>query len=84
MRRFDASEARDYVERFTPFDTAGSYRLEDGDAMAPLAPFVTSVVAEHDSGVLGLPLPSWPGCSPNRRSPGRSGRSATLSGDRWS
>ena len=57
MRRFDASEARDYVERFTPFDTAGSYRLEDGDAMAPLAPFVTSVVAEHDSGVLGLPLP---------------------------
>ncbi len=57
MRRFDESEARDYVERFTPFDTAGSYRLEDGAAMAPIAPFVTRVVAEHDSGVLGLPLP---------------------------
>ena len=51
------SEARSYVERFAPFDTAGSYRLEDAAHMAPLEAFVVEVVGEHDSGVLGLPLP---------------------------
>jgi len=57
MRRFSRDEAREYVRRFRPFDTSGSYRLEDGDHMAPLAPFVVEVVGEDPSGVLGLPLP---------------------------
>lgn len=57
MRSFSEAEALEYVERFSPYDTAGSYRLEDGPAMAPLEPFVTEVVGEHDSGVLGMPLP---------------------------
>lgn len=57
MRRFTDDEARSYVTRFAPLDSSGSYRLEDQEQMAPLAPFVTEVVGEHDSGVLGLPLP---------------------------
>lgn len=57
MRPFVEAEALEYVERFEPFDTAGSYRLEDGATMAPLEPFVAAVVGEHDSGVLGMPLP---------------------------
>lgn len=57
MREFTPKEARLYVERFEPFDSAGSYRLEDQDRMGSLAPFVTAVVGEHPSGVLGMPLP---------------------------
>lgn len=57
MRRFDRAEAQRYVERFEPFDSSGSYRLEDQEVMAPLEPFVVDVVGEDPSGVLGLPLP---------------------------
>lgn len=57
MRHFSAEEAEQYVRRFEPFDSSGSYRLEDQQAMGPLAPFVSSVEGEHDSGVLGLPIP---------------------------
>lgn len=57
MRHFTRAEAEQYVQRFEPFDSSGSYRLEDQEAMAPLAPFVTEVHGEHDSGVRGLPLP---------------------------
>lgn len=57
MRRFDRADAQRYVERFEPFDSSGSYRLEDQEAMAPLEPFVVDVVGEDPSGVLGLPLP---------------------------
>lgn len=57
MRRFERSEARRYVERFRPFDTAGCYRLEDGSEMGPLEPFVTTVVGEDPTGVLGVPIP---------------------------
>jgi septum formation protein len=57
MRPLSESEVRDYVARFEPFDTAGSYRLEDGGAMGPGGAFVTGVVGEDPSGVLGLPLP---------------------------
>lgn len=57
MRDFNVDEAREYVRRFRPFDTAGSYRLEDGAHMAPLDPFVTDIRGAHPSGVLGLPLP---------------------------
>lgn len=57
MRGFSADEAAEYVRRFEPFDSSGSYRLEDQERMAPLRPFVVSVEGEHDSGVLGLPLP---------------------------
>ena len=57
MRGFTEVEARDYVTRFEPFDSSGSYRLEDQEQMAPLTPFVVDVRGEHDSGVLGLPMP---------------------------
>lgn len=57
MRPFDEDEARAYVRRFRPFDSAGSYRLEDQDEMAPDERFVVSVEGEDDSGVLGLPVP---------------------------
>ena len=57
MREFTEVEARDYVTRFEPFDSSGSYRLEDQERMAPLLPFVVAVRGEHDSGVLGLPMP---------------------------
>jgi septum formation protein len=57
MRRFGEDEASEYVGRFEPFDSSGSYRLEDQEHMAPLSPFVVAVDGEDDSGVLGLPLP---------------------------
>lgn len=57
MRAFTRSEATEYVERFRPFDTAGSYRMEDAAEMTPGAGFVIEVVGEDDSGVLGVPLP---------------------------
>ncbi len=57
MRAFTALDARRYVERFEPYDSSGSYRLEDQDRMSPMEPFVTNVDGEDPSGVLGLPLP---------------------------
>lgn len=57
MRRFTRSEAAEYVERFLPFDTAGSYRMEDAAEMDLGAGFVVEVMGEDDSGVLGVPLP---------------------------
>jgi septum formation protein len=55
MRPFTEAEAAAYVDRFEPWESAGSYRLEDGADMTE--PFVIDVVGEDDSGVLGLPLP---------------------------
>jgi septum formation protein len=61
MRPYSEAEARAYVERFEPFDTSGSYRLEDGEVMAaesgPGAALVASVTGEDASGVVGLPMP---------------------------
>lgn len=57
MRPFTREEAIAYVRRFEPFDSAGSYRLEDQDEMAPEERFVVDVRGEDPSGVLGLPLP---------------------------
>jgi septum formation protein len=57
MRAFGRHEAEAYVRDFTPWDTSGSYRLEDQDAMAPGTGFVTEVRGEDRSGVLGLPIP---------------------------
>jgi septum formation protein len=57
MRAFSREEAVAYVRRFEPFDSAGSYRLEDQDEMAPDQRFVVDVRGEDPSGVLGLPLP---------------------------
>jgi septum formation protein len=57
MRTFGREEAHGYVTRFEPWDSSGSYRLEDQEAMSPIEPFVEEVRGEHDSGVLGLPLP---------------------------
>ena len=57
FRAVDEREVRDYVDRFRPFDTAGSYRLEDQDRMSPGRGFVVGIEGEDPSGVLGLPLP---------------------------
>jgi septum formation protein len=57
FRSLTRAEADDYVERFEPFDTAGSYRLEDQEALGPGRGFVVSVAGEDPSGVVGLPLP---------------------------
>lgn len=57
MRTFTEDEARSYLRRFEPYDSSGCYRLEDQPLMAPIEPFITEVVGEHPSGVLGLPLP---------------------------
>lgn len=57
MRCFTRREATEYVERFLPFDTAGSYRMEDAAEMEPGTGFVVEVVGEDDSGVVGVPLP---------------------------
>jgi septum formation protein len=57
MRAFSEAEARGYVRRFEPYDSGGSYRLEDQIEMEPGEGFVVEVEGEHDSGVRGLPLP---------------------------
>ncbi len=57
MRSFGRDDATGYVTRFEPWDSSGSYRLEDQEAMSPIEPFVVEVRGEDDSGVLGLPLP---------------------------
>ena len=57
MRTVGVDEARAYVERFRPFDTAGSYRLEDQDGMPDGLGFVSSVRGEDPSCVVGLPIP---------------------------
>lgn len=90
MRGYSESEARRYVERFEPFDTAGSYRIEDGEVMereqGPGTALVASVSGEHRSGVVGMPLPllrrllvgaSWPGLATGDRRPDRHEGSAT-------
>lgn len=57
MRDFDEVEARRYVQRFEPYDSGGSYRLEDQLDMGEGEGFVIDVQGEHESGVRGLPLP---------------------------
>jgi septum formation protein len=57
FRDLTDDEIARYVRRFEPFDTAGSYRLEDQEEMGPGEGFVVSVEGEDPSGVLGLPLP---------------------------
>lgn len=57
MRAFSRAEAEAYVDRFEPWDTAGSYRIEDQDQMAEGEKLVVSVEGEDPSGVVGLPLP---------------------------
>jgi septum formation protein len=57
MRIFSEPEARRYVRRFEPYDSAGSYRLEDQDLMVENERLVVSVQGEDRSGVLGMPVP---------------------------
>lgn len=57
MRGFTRAEAEEYVRRFEPFDSSGSYRLEDAERMAPGTALVSDVAGEDPSGVLGLPIP---------------------------
>lgn len=57
MRPFTEPEARVYVERFEPFDSAGSYRIEDQDEMEEGQGLVTSIEGEDLTGVLGMPVP---------------------------
>ena len=57
MRAFDEASARRYVDRCRPFDSVGSYRLEDDEEMGEGERFVEQITGEHTSGVVGLPLP---------------------------
>ena len=57
MRSFTEAEARSYVRKFKPYDSGGSYRLEDQLQMAQGTEFVIDVQGEDPSGVLGLPIP---------------------------
>ncbi|MBS1836999.1 MAG: Maf family protein [Actinobacteria bacterium] len=60
MRRYELAEARAYVTRFAPYDTSGSYRLEDQDVLEAHQPgsgLVAGISGEHPSGVIGLPMP---------------------------
>ena len=57
FRSLGRAEIEEYVDRFAPFDTSGSYRLEDDDADGRGDPFVVGVEGEDASGVLGLPMP---------------------------
>lgn len=57
MRRYTEAEARAYVRAFEPFDCAGSYRWEDQRHLDPDQRLVRRVDGEHDSAVMGLPLP---------------------------
>ncbi|MHB1139804.1 MAG: Maf family protein [Microthrixaceae bacterium] len=57
MRAFDEREARAYVRRFEPYDSSGSYRIEDQLEMDDGEGFVVDVQGEDPSGVQGLPLP---------------------------
>lgn len=50
MAPFDEPRARSYVQRFRPFECAGSYRLEDD------AGLVVSVEGDDPTGVIGLPM----------------------------
>ena len=51
MRAFDEAEARRYVERYAPLDSAGAYRIED----AGIALFERVEGADY-TGIMGLPL----------------------------
>jgi len=57
MRTYDRAAAEAYVHRFEPYESAGSYRLEDQEQMAPDERLLEGVAGEDPTGVLGLPLP---------------------------
>lgn len=57
MRQYTEREARAYVQRFKPYDTAGTYRIEDAEAMEPGESLVAEVEGESPTGVLGMPIP---------------------------
>jgi septum formation protein len=56
FRSLSIEEIERYVEWAEPFDTSGSYRLED-DGAGGSEPFVVGVVGEDRTGVTGMPLP---------------------------
>lgn len=57
MTDFDRDLATAYVERFRPFDSAGSYRIEDEELMQPAERLIAATRGEHPSGIQGMPLP---------------------------
>ena len=57
MRAYDRAAAAAYVRRFEPYESAGSYRLEDQEQMTADERLVLGVAGEDPSGVLGLPMP---------------------------
>lgn len=57
MCSFDRAAAAAYVRRFEPYESAGSYRLEDQEQMQPGERLLEGVAGEDPTGVLGLPLP---------------------------
>lgn len=57
MRSFGRTAAEAYVRRFEPYESAGSYRLEDQEQMPPEDRLLDGVAGEDPTGVLGMPLP---------------------------
>lgn len=51
MRAFDEDEARAYVERFSPLECVGSYRIEDAGVK-----LFESISGHDQTGIVGLPL----------------------------
>lgn len=51
MRPFERAEAEDYVRRFRPLDSAGSYRIEDAGIR-----LFDRIEGEDATGIIGLPL----------------------------
>jgi len=51
MRRFARAEAREYVARHRPLDTAGAYRIEDAGIK-----LFERIESDDFTGILGLPL----------------------------
>jgi len=51
MRNFSRAEARDYVARHRPFDSAGAYRIEDAGIK-----LFERIESDDFTGILGLPL----------------------------
>ena len=51
MRAFGEVEARDYVSRHRPLDSAGAYRIEDAGIR-----LFESIEGNDYTGIIGLPL----------------------------
>jgi len=56
MRTFSRAAAESYVRRFEPYESSGSYRIEDQQLLEPQERLLDRIDGEDVSGVRGLPL----------------------------